>query len=202
MTLHIVHFIGPINANSACTVRNLCLQALQSGASEIELHMSTEGGNMTAGFALYFFLKSLPLPLTTWNVGSVESVVVARLPKIGPFTASDLMTSWAGADGVMQSLVIEELPASAALLNTSIDLYVAPGAAPPASTALQFDLIASGQQAPLLSRRVAPDAVAGVLRAGAQFSVDALPPGIYTVRATVFAAGSAPGSISAMIRKR
>jgi ATP-dependent Clp protease protease subunit len=76
MALHIVHFIGPINHTSACTVRNLCLQALQSGASEIELHMSTEGGNMTAGFALYFFLKSLPLPLTTHNIGSVESVGV------------------------------------------------------------------------------------------------------------------------------
>jgi ATP-dependent Clp protease protease subunit len=77
MVLHIVHFIGPINATTACTVRNLCLQALQSGASEIELHMSTEGGNMTAGFALYFFLKSLPLPLTIFNVGSIESVGVA-----------------------------------------------------------------------------------------------------------------------------
>jgi ATP-dependent Clp protease protease subunit len=76
MALHIVHFIGPINHTSACTVRNLCLQALQSGATEIELHMSTEGGNMTAGFALYFFLKSLPLPLTTHNIGSVESVGV------------------------------------------------------------------------------------------------------------------------------
>jgi ATP-dependent Clp protease, protease subunit len=77
MSLHIVHFIGPVNHTSVCTVRNLCLQALQSGASEIELHMSTEGGNMTAGFALYFFLKSLPVPLTTFNVGSVESVGVA-----------------------------------------------------------------------------------------------------------------------------
>jgi ATP-dependent protease ClpP protease subunit len=76
MSLHIVHFIGPINHNSACTVRNLCLQALQSGASEIELHLSTEGGNMTAGFALYFFLKSLPLPLITHNIGSVESIGV------------------------------------------------------------------------------------------------------------------------------
>jgi ATP-dependent Clp protease protease subunit len=76
MSLHIVHFIGPINHSSVCTVRNLCLQALQAGASEIELHMSTEGGNMTAGFALYFFLKSLPLPLTTHNIGSVESVGV------------------------------------------------------------------------------------------------------------------------------
>ena len=76
MSLHIVHFIGPINHGSACAVRNLCLQALQSGASEIELHMSTEGGNMTAGFALYFFLKSLPIPLHTHNIGSVESVGV------------------------------------------------------------------------------------------------------------------------------
>ncbi|HEX8610728.1 MAG TPA: ATP-dependent Clp protease proteolytic subunit [Telluria sp.] len=76
MSLHIVHFIGPINHSAVCTIRNLCLQALQSGATEIELHMSTEGGNMTAGFALYFFLKSLPLPLTTHNIGSVESVGV------------------------------------------------------------------------------------------------------------------------------
>jgi ATP-dependent protease ClpP protease subunit len=76
MSLHIVHFIGPINHNSACVARNLCLQALQNGASEIELHMSTEGGNMTAGFALYFFLKSLPVPLSTHNIGSVESVGV------------------------------------------------------------------------------------------------------------------------------
>lgn len=76
MALHIVHFIGPINQHSVCTVRNLCLQALQNGASEIELHMSTEGGNMTAGFALYFFLRSLPLPLAAHNIGSVESVGV------------------------------------------------------------------------------------------------------------------------------
>lgn len=76
MSLHIVHFIGPINHNTACTVRNLCLQALQSGASEIELHLSSEGGNMTAGFALYFFLKSLPIPFTTHNIGSVESIAV------------------------------------------------------------------------------------------------------------------------------
>jgi ATP-dependent protease ClpP protease subunit len=76
MSLHIVHFIGPINHSSVCCVRNLCLQALQNGATRIELHMSTEGGNMTSGFALYFFLKSLPVPLTTFNIGSVESVGV------------------------------------------------------------------------------------------------------------------------------
>ena len=76
MALHIVHFIGPINHNSASAIRNNCLQAVQNGATEIELHMSSEGGNMTAGFALYFFLKSLPVPLTTHNIGSVESVAV------------------------------------------------------------------------------------------------------------------------------
>ena len=76
MGLHIVHFIGPITHNSASAIRNNCLQALQNGATEIELHLSSEGGNMTAGFALYFFLKSLPVPLTTHNIGSVESVAV------------------------------------------------------------------------------------------------------------------------------
>jgi ATP-dependent Clp protease protease subunit len=76
MSLHIVHFIGPINHVTACSIRNLCLQAVQSGASEIELHLSSEGGNMTAGFAVYFFLKSLPVPLTTHNVGSIESIAV------------------------------------------------------------------------------------------------------------------------------
>lgn len=76
MALHIVHFIGPIHHASVCTVRNLCLQALHAGATELALHLSTEGGNMTAGFALHFFLKSLPLPLSAHNIGSVESVGV------------------------------------------------------------------------------------------------------------------------------
>ena len=76
MALHIIHFIGPIDHTAVCTARNLFLQALQHGATDLELHMSTEGGNMTAGFALYFFLKSLPIPLTTHNIGSVESVGV------------------------------------------------------------------------------------------------------------------------------
>ncbi len=76
MALHIVHFIGPINHIAVCSIRNLCLKALENGATEIELHMSTEGGNMTAGFALYFFLKSLPVPLSTHNIGSVESIGV------------------------------------------------------------------------------------------------------------------------------
>ena len=54
-------------------MRNLYLQALRNGATEIELHMSSEGGNMTSGVALYFFLKPLPVRLTTFNIGSVES---------------------------------------------------------------------------------------------------------------------------------
>ncbi|TFV94011.1 hypothetical protein E4K72_18520 [Oxalobacteraceae bacterium OM1] len=76
MELHIVHYIGPIHAESASTVRNLCLMALKDGAARLELHLSTEGGNTTAGFALYNFLKALPVPLTTHNIGSVESIGV------------------------------------------------------------------------------------------------------------------------------
>jgi hypothetical protein len=98
MGLHIVHFIGPINHSSACTIRNLCLQALQSGASEIELHLSTEGGNMTAGFALYFFLKSLPLPLTTHNIGSIEAFARHRMARMPRFRRRTLRHHLRGSD--------------------------------------------------------------------------------------------------------
>ena len=46
MSLHVVHFIGPINATSACTIRKLCLQAPQNGATGIALHMSPQDGIM------------------------------------------------------------------------------------------------------------------------------------------------------------
>lgn len=79
MTLHIVHHFGPISATSASSIRNLFLSTLnlrENIPTQFQLHLSTEGGNMTAGFALYNFLKSLPIPLTTHNIGSVESIGV------------------------------------------------------------------------------------------------------------------------------
>ena len=94
MALHIVHFIGPINHTSACAVRNLCLQAVQSGATEIELHMSSEGGNMTAGFALLcrrdrFRIMWFDLAGSLTFIGVVLSVLIEPDQMVRLFALSD-----------------------------------------------------------------------------------------------------------------
>ena len=69
-----VHFAGRLNAGPADRVRESCLKALEQGATEIWLHFASEGGQTFHGFALYNFLRSLPVPLTVHNLGNVESI--------------------------------------------------------------------------------------------------------------------------------
>ena len=76
MTTHIIHFSGGINPATSENLRNTCLQALERGASEIRLHISSEGGSTTCGFTLFNFLRSLPIPLITHNIGNIESIAV------------------------------------------------------------------------------------------------------------------------------
>lgn len=74
MSIHVIHFSTSITPISAGALRNTCLQALQQGASDIRINFSCEGGSNLHGFALYNFLRSLPVPLTMHNTGNVESM--------------------------------------------------------------------------------------------------------------------------------
>ncbi|PTT90266.1 Clp protease [Pseudomonas sp. HMWF031] len=74
MTLHVVHFSGSINAAACFHVQGCCLQALNQGATRIRLHISSDGGSTGYGFALYNFLRSLPIPVDTHNLGNVGSM--------------------------------------------------------------------------------------------------------------------------------
>lgn len=76
MSTHVVHFSGLVNGATCQALRNTCLQALQQKATELRLHFSSEGGSTFHGFALYGFLRSLPVPLITHNIGNVESIAV------------------------------------------------------------------------------------------------------------------------------
>jgi len=53
-----------------------CLQAIQQGATELRLHVSSDGGSNLDGFAMHNFLRSLPIPVTTHNIGNIESMAV------------------------------------------------------------------------------------------------------------------------------
>lgn len=74
MTLHVVHFSGPITPAACCNVQSVCSQALGQGATRIRLHLASEGGSTLYGFAMYGYLKSLPIPVDTHNLGGVNSM--------------------------------------------------------------------------------------------------------------------------------
>lgn len=72
--LHTVHFLCPVNVSTVSVLQDQCLKALANGATSINLHISSSGGETTAGFTAYNFLKSLPVPITTHNISNVESI--------------------------------------------------------------------------------------------------------------------------------
>jgi hypothetical protein len=136
------------------------------------------------------------------SVGSLETVVAARLATMGPFHVSDLLTSWTGADGTPQFLGIEDLPAAARTINAILELY--PGVGTSASTEVQvrLGLYADSRSQPLAEKDVVPNRTGDTLRAEAPFSVDMLEPGAYVLRATVLVAGKEVGTTRVSLRKR
>jgi ATP-dependent protease ClpP protease subunit len=65
-----------INADTLAGLQNVTLSALQQGATELQIHISSDGGSNDQGFAAYHFLRSLPVPLTMHCIGNVESMAV------------------------------------------------------------------------------------------------------------------------------
>jgi len=76
MTIHIVHYFGSLNQPTVERLRDTCLQARQQGATEIRIHFSSDGGSTSYGFALYNFLRSLPIPIVIHNMGTIESTAI------------------------------------------------------------------------------------------------------------------------------
>lgn len=72
--LHTVHFFSPVTMSSVSLLQDRCLTAIGNGATHLNLHISSSGGDTVAGFTAYNFLKSLPIPITTHNISNVESM--------------------------------------------------------------------------------------------------------------------------------
>ena len=145
----------------------------------------------------------------TGSVGSHETVVAAKLAKMGPFHVSDLLTSWTGADGTPQFLGIEDLPAGIKTINAILELYPAIGARASARDArpspedvqVRLGLYAGSRSQPLAEKDVVPHRSGGTLRAEAPFAVDTLEPGAYVLRATVLVAGKRVGTTQVSLKK-
>lgn len=76
MTLHVIHFMRSINPDTLAGLQNCALPALERGATELHIHLSSDGGANDQGFAAYHFLRSLPVPVTMHCIGNVESMAI------------------------------------------------------------------------------------------------------------------------------
>lgn len=52
----------------------LIAQQVQQGVHDIHLLLSTPGGSVASGITVYNMLRSLPITLTTYNMGNVDSI--------------------------------------------------------------------------------------------------------------------------------
>jgi len=74
MARHIIHFTGPINSSTCGNLIATCSKVVQQGAEILQLNIATMGGECSYGFTLYNFLRALPVPVHTHNLGTVESM--------------------------------------------------------------------------------------------------------------------------------
>src|SRR5690606_35340767 len=73
-TTYVLHFTGPINSSTTGQLIDKCTKAVQQEAGELVIKIATMGGDCSYGFALFNFLRSLPIEVHTHNLGTVESM--------------------------------------------------------------------------------------------------------------------------------
>lgn len=70
----VLTFVGPIQVPAATRLRNACAHAVNGKTPRLTILFASRGGSLDEGFALYTFLRALPLELTMHAIGGVESI--------------------------------------------------------------------------------------------------------------------------------
>ncbi|MBA7605808.1 ATP-dependent Clp protease proteolytic subunit [subsurface metagenome] len=69
-----LNFNLKINPQSAQALFNIIQEQLSQGMKKLHLLISSPGGNVDPGIAIYNFLKGLPIQVITYNYGSCDSI--------------------------------------------------------------------------------------------------------------------------------
>jgi len=134
------------------------------------------------------------------NIGSVDQPAPAHLRHLGPLAASDLLLAASLGDGAQPHLLtLETLPARAATLQASLELYAAEPA--PAALRVRMSIAPELGGAPLAEVDLTPTPRNGALVVSSTMPVDDLNPGRYVFSATVTSDGQALGTVTAKVRK-
>jgi len=67
-------FVGPIDRPWTQSLRNMLCAFANDGVTHLSLYMSSSGGSMVEGFALYNLINSLPMRIHTHNIGAIQSI--------------------------------------------------------------------------------------------------------------------------------
>ena len=92
--------------------------------------------------------------------------------------------SWKAAEGPARFLALETVPASAASISTTLELYPDNAVPPASSSVVRFELIRLGETAPTLERDITPAVASRMLSATTEIPTSLLEPGSYTIRGT------------------
>ena len=66
-----ISFTSPVDNLSASALLGAVGQVMNGGHDDIHLMISSPGGGVADGIAVYNFLRSIPIPVTTYNIGTV-----------------------------------------------------------------------------------------------------------------------------------
>ncbi len=69
-----ISFQAEVNPSTSEALLSVVAKQIQDGHRHIHLLLSTPGGNTNNGIAIYNTLRALPIQLTTYNVGTVNSI--------------------------------------------------------------------------------------------------------------------------------
>lgn len=69
-----ISFSAPLNNSTASALMGAIAKSLNDGHDDIHLFLSTPGGGVADGIAVYNFLIALPVPLSVYNIGTVDSI--------------------------------------------------------------------------------------------------------------------------------
>ncbi|WP_306643898.1 ClpP family protease [Sanyastnella coralliicola] len=71
-----IRFMAPVNNKTADRLFKSVDELITKGTSHIHLLLSTPGGSVFHGLSLHNYLKGIPVPVSTYNFGSVDSIGV------------------------------------------------------------------------------------------------------------------------------
>lgn len=74
MTIHLINFTAAITSSTCSQLIEKSSQAVHQGATGLIINLATMGGECSYGFSMYNFLLTLPIPVHTHNLGTVESM--------------------------------------------------------------------------------------------------------------------------------